>query len=130
VSEVRQDGKASEITGRICIEMVNPVTPKQLEMKILDKAFCETLFLPDYEQSNQMCAARRTPAKLNQAMGSLCHGDSGSPLICKNGDQQTQEGIVSWGHMFCSAPVAVFTRVSNFVPWINEQIQSLSYCSK
>ncbi|XP_043977318.1 trypsin I-P1-like [Gambusia affinis] len=50
-----------------------------------------------------------------------CQGDSGGPLIC-NGNF---EGIVSWG-ISCANPYypGVYTKVRNYVPWINFIIDS------
>ncbi|KAM4570667.1 trypsin-3 [Fundulus diaphanus] len=50
-----------------------------------------------------------------------CQGDSGGPLIC-NGNF---EGIVSWG-ISCANPYypGVYTKVRNYVPWINFIINS------
>ncbi|WP_342380818.1 serine protease [Myxococcus stipitatus] len=56
-----------------------------------------------------------------------CQGDSGGPLVVKNGEKYVLQGISSFG-MGCareSLP-GVYTRVSNYVPWINQQVRILS----
>ncbi|XP_049920805.1 trypsin I-P1-like [Epinephelus moara] len=60
--------------------------------------------------SNMLCAGTRYGGK------DSCQGDSGGPLIC-NG---RFEGIVSWG-ISCANPYfpGVYTKVRNYVPWIN-----------
>ncbi|XP_012589439.1 PREDICTED: granzyme B [Condylura cristata] len=45
----------------------------------------------------------------------LLQGDSGGPLVC----DEVAEGIVSSGHTD-GKPPRVFTRISSFVPWIEE----------
>ncbi|XP_078048818.1 chymotrypsin-1-like [Augochlora pura] len=48
-----------------------------------------------------------------------CHGDSGGPLVF----HKHQVGIVSFGRPCGIGYPDVFTRVSSFVPWIEQQIQ-------
>ncbi|KAM4613802.1 trypsin-3 [Polymixia lowei] len=64
---------------------------------------------------NMMCAGSRFGGK------DSCQGDSGGPLIC-NGKL---EGIVSWG-ISCANPYfpGVYTKVKNYLLWINWMIQS------
>ncbi|KAG9353048.1 hypothetical protein JZ751_017624 [Albula glossodonta] len=63
---------------------------------------------------NMVCAGSRLGGK------DSCQGDSGGPLIC-NG---FLEGIVSWG-ISCANPYfpGVYTKVKNYVRWINWIIQ-------
>ncbi|CAK9804052.1 unnamed protein product [Anthophora quadrimaculata] len=51
-----------------------------------------------------------------------CHGDSGGPLVVGN----LQVGIVSFGQPCAVGKPDVYTRVSSFVSWINNQQQYLS----
>lgn len=54
----------------------------------------------------------------------VCHGDSGSSLVCQGQDQKYYvAGIVSWG-LGCARPEIpqVYTEVSYFVDWINDVI--------
>ncbi|XP_062316169.1 chymotrypsin-like elastase family member 2A isoform X1 [Osmerus eperlanus] len=52
-----------------------------------------------------------------------CNGDSGGPLNCQNSDGSWDvHGVVSFGSsMGCNYPkkASVFTRVSAYIPWIN-----------
>lgn len=45
-----------------------------------------------------------------------CHGDSGGPLVVNN----VLVGVVSWGQPCGVGYPDVFTRVSSFVSWIQE----------
>ena len=48
----------------------------------------------------------------------VCHGDSGGPLAA-NGKQI---GVVSWGNPCANGRPDVFTRVSSFADWLNENM--------
>ncbi|XP_072824709.1 kallikrein-13 isoform X1 [Vicugna pacos] len=64
---------------------------------------------------NMLCAGTEEGGK------DSCEGDSGGPLMC-NG---TLHGIISWGDFPCGQPnrPGVYTRVSQYVPWIHKTIQ-------
>ncbi|XP_058136697.1 kallikrein-13 [Dasypus novemcinctus] len=64
---------------------------------------------------NMLCAGTREGGK------DSCEGDSGGPLICN----RTLYGIISWGDFPCGQPnrPGVYTRVSQYVPWIQETIR-------
>lgn len=56
-----------------------------------------------------------------------CQGDSGGPFIVPDGSGGwLQAGIVSWG-IGCAQPEAygVYTRVANFVPWLERHVGAL-----
>ena len=54
-----------------------------------------------------------------------CSGDSGGPLICKNGNNAVITGIVSWG-IECALEnyPGVYTRVPYFLQWIKKNMVS------
>lgn len=71
--------------------------------------------------SNMFCAAA--------AGKDACQGDSGGPIVYKDGNNYIQQGIVSWGGEECADPFepGVYTKVSNYVNWINNIISTTSF---
>ncbi|EDV94047.1 GH25095 [Drosophila grimshawi] len=59
-----------------------------------------------------------------QAAKDSCSGDSGGPMIVKEGSRYTQVGIVSWG-IGCGKGQypGVYTRVTALLPWIYKNIK-------
>lgn len=57
-----------------------------------------------------------------------CQGDSGGPLYVRGAQgKPVLQGIVSFG-LGCARPglPGIYTRVSNYIPWINTQVRNLS----
>ncbi|ELK33488.1 Granzyme H [Myotis davidii] len=67
-----------------------------------------------YNRTIQLCVGDPKEKK------SSFKGDSGGPLLCRNGIQ----GIVSYGPTD-GTPPEVYTKVTSFLPWIKETMKSL-----
>ncbi|KAL0985332.1 hypothetical protein UPYG_G00155600 [Umbra pygmaea] len=67
---------------------------------------------------NMFCAGNPEGGK------DACQGDSGGPFVLKEKEQFWAAGIVSWG-ISCGQPnrYGVYTRVANYVDWINKTIE-------
>lgn len=81
----------------------------------------------------QMTGSSNPLEKTNVCTGPLsggqgaCSGDSGGPLVnYDKANNAVLQGIVSWGMVPCGTPGApsVFTRVSAFLPFINDYINT------
>lgn len=106
-----------------------PVMPSQLQK--------ETLPIISFEDCNAFMEAASqgedNPLRdTNVCVGYLqtkgqgaCSGDSGGPLIQKDGDDVVVIGATSWGFFPCQDQPApsVYTRVSAYVDWIQEKMQ-------
>lgn len=68
--------------------------------------------------SNMLCAGD------TRGLDDACKGDSGGPLVCRTEDGMTLMGVISWG-VGCGLKdtPGVYTRVSNYIDWINSKIQ-------
>ena len=52
---------------------------------------------------------------------------SGGPLVCEEKDSWILRGVTSWGHEKCKTDhYSVYTRVSFYISWIENQIASES----
>ncbi|XP_077978772.1 trypsin II-P29-like [Glandiceps talaboti] len=54
-----------------------------------------------------------------------CQGDSGGPVVYHDGERYLLAGLTSWGEG-CALPMkpGVYTKVSNFVDWVNQQMEA------
>lgn len=74
---------------------------------------------------NMICAGKRSGGE------DSCQGDSGGPLTFGTGTSSKLAGIVSWGDG-CARPdrVGVYTRVANYVDWIQACVSNSSTCNQ
>ncbi|XP_048150462.1 transmembrane protease serine 7 isoform X4 [Corvus hawaiiensis] len=93
---------------------------QKAEVEIIDQTLCHSTY--------GIITARMFCAGLSSGKRDGCKGDSGGPLSCQsNGDGKWfLTGIVSWGYG-CGRPnfPGVYTRVSNFAPWIHKYVPSV-----
>ncbi|KAM5243490.1 uncharacterized protein RBU33_027701 [Hipposideros larvatus] len=99
--------------GRLDVYTTGDGKLHEVELEIQAKEECTSRY-PHYDSTIQMCVG--DPKKIQTSY----KGDSGSPLICNNKAQ----GIVSYGST-CANPPVVYTRISNFLPWIKRTMRRL-----
>ncbi|XP_005857334.1 PREDICTED: granzyme B isoform X1 [Myotis brandtii] len=99
--------------GRVTRDGPCSDTLQEVQLTLQNDSKCENLF-EDYNRTIQLCVGDPTKKK------SSFKGDSGGPLLCRNGIQ----GIVSYGNKY-GKPPQVFTKVTSFLPWIKETMKSL-----
>ncbi|XP_028643181.1 mast cell protease 1-like [Grammomys surdaster] len=83
-------------------------TLREVDLKIMDKEACEKHKY--YDDDVQVCVG--SPTVLN----SVYKGDAGGPLVCAG----VAHGIASYNIYPFEKPPSVFTRISSFMPWIND----------
>ncbi|XP_066497916.1 prostasin-like [Hoplias malabaricus] len=101
------------------VNLPSPKTLQQVQLTIIGNRQCNCLYGDVTITNNMTCAGLLAGGK-----GS-CQGDSGGPLVSKQGGIWVQAGIVSFG-VKCALPnfPTVYTRVSEYENWINQQITS------
>nr|XP_055165032.1 chymase [Nyctereutes procyonoides] len=107
--------------GRICraaswgktgvMELVSD-TLREVKLRLMDAAACDHYSF--YNHNLQICVGNPRKAR------SAYKGDSGGPLLCAG----VAQGIVSYGPGDAK-PLAVFTRISPYVPWINKILKNI-----
>ena len=58
-----------------------------------------------------------------------CQGDSGGPLVSLEGGKYSLAGVVSWGLVPCGKYPGVYARVTDALPWIEENASDGAYCA-
>ncbi|XP_055863597.1 plasma kallikrein-like isoform X1 [Biomphalaria glabrata] len=90
---------------------------RQILIPVLPNVLCERLY--SKQMKSRICAG------YHQKGVGICKGDSGSPLVCQRNDQYILAGIASFTSRFSpeSSP-AVFAKVQDYLPWINDTINA------
>ncbi|XP_007938790.1 urokinase-type plasminogen activator [Orycteropus afer afer] len=114
-------GASCEITGFGKENFTDYLFPEELKMtvvKLLSHQECQQPHYYGSEVTFKMLCAADPQWKTDS-----CQGDSGGPLVCSNQGRLTLTGIVSWGRgCALKDKPGVYTRVSQFLPWIHTHI--------
>ena len=100
----------------------------KVTVPVVEQTLCQKAYHPRYTvTTNMFCAGYH-----NGSLGDACDGDSGGPLAMENSPTPNNDdkrwvlaGVVSWGEG-CgrTGKYGVYTKVSAFTRWINDQINS------
>ncbi|OFZ49706.1 MAG: hypothetical protein A2381_05755 [Bdellovibrionales bacterium RIFOXYB1_FULL_37_110] len=99
---------------------VGPGKLYNVNVPVVTNSECQASYGEDSIIDSMVCAGYPQGGK------DSCQGDSGGPLVVYNSDQVPHlTGVVSWGQG-CARPnfYGVYTRVSNFVDWVNNNISN------
>ena len=102
------------------------------EQVIVSDKFCSTAYAGNNEITDNMICANGTSLT---DISDSCQGDSGGPIVIKHNDSFIQFGVTSFGGHSESAPCGtpaipgVYTRVSQFIDYIKEQVPSIQIAS-
>ncbi|XP_064470199.1 venom protease-like [Ornithodoros turicata] len=116
VRELRLDNFGGDSLNKYTTDVLQKV-----ELPLLDNQQCNALYTEADKsirvQGAQMCAG------LRDGMKDACTGDSGGPLMMKEGYRYTVIGVVSGG-IGCGRPLlpGLYTRVASYIPWIMRHV--------
>ncbi|KAL6476715.1 hypothetical protein MHYP_G00152140 [Metynnis hypsauchen] len=101
------------------VSLPSPETLQEVQIPVVGNRKCNCLYGVGTITNNMVCAGLLAGGK------DSCQGDSGGPLVSKQSGVWIQAGIVSFG-VGCAQPnyPGVYTRVSQYQAWINQQITS------
>ncbi|CAH1790490.1 unnamed protein product [Owenia fusiformis] len=88
---------------------------REVTVPVYDTKTC-LKYWPGKVSDRQICMGRVPPAPRQTA----CRGDSGGPLVCKKEGRWILAGVTSWGTRECIGRPAVYTRVSEYIDWIQQ----------
>ncbi|XP_074660391.1 anionic trypsin-2-like isoform X2 [Tubulanus polymorphus] len=113
-----EPGQSCVMKGRGCTADGKSVTSKAREIRLPITTGRDCFSQRGVDTAINLCAGY----EFDIGVG-ICEADSGGPLVCHTGHEWVQVGIaLSPG--VPGAQSAVFTRVSNYVDWINSTISS------
>uniref|UniRef100_A0A3P8S820 Zgc:100868 n=1 Tax=Amphiprion percula TaxID=161767 RepID=A0A3P8S820_AMPPE len=107
--------------GTIASGVSNPFPQNLMEVQvpIVGGRQCNCSYGVGQITENMLCAG------LPEGGKDSCQGDSGGPLVIKQGNRWILSGVVSFGNGCALARFpGVYTKVSRYQTWINEQIIS------
>ncbi|XP_026170760.1 transmembrane protease serine 9-like [Mastacembelus armatus] len=120
---VFNNGTVSWVTGWGVIQegvtLPSPKTLQEVEVPVVGNRQCNCLLGVGTVTDNMICAGALAGGK------DACYGDSGGPMVSKQGSVWVQSGIVSFG-IGCARPnlPGVYSRVSRYESWINSHIST------
>uniref|UniRef100_A0A7N8WTR5 Peptidase S1 domain-containing protein n=1 Tax=Mastacembelus armatus TaxID=205130 RepID=A0A7N8WTR5_9TELE len=121
---VFNNGTVSWVTGwgtsyYTKMTLPSPKTLQEVEVPVVGNRQCNCLLGVGTVTDNMICAGALAGGK------DACYGDSGGPMVSKQGSVWVQSGIVSFG-IGCARPnlPGVYSRVSRYESWINSHIST------
>uniref|UniRef100_A0AAQ6A3G8 Corin, serine peptidase n=1 Tax=Amphiprion ocellaris TaxID=80972 RepID=A0AAQ6A3G8_AMPOC len=103
-----------------------PFKLQEGEVRIISLSQCQSYFDMKTITPRMLCAG------YDAGTVDSCMGDSGGPLVCEdNGGHWTLFGLTSWGSVCFSKVLGpgVYSNVTHFTPWIQQQIYVHTYLS-
>lgn len=105
--------------------------PKNLTLSIINDEECEKFFKAKPKPGEKFTLDDGSICAGGVKGVDTCAGDGGSSLACPiENDQFILAGITSWGLRCNGGAPGVYTRISYFMDWINENVQSRGYNPK
>lgn len=97
-----------------------PADLQTLTVPVVTREKCNTQYNGDITE-NMFCAG------VDEGGKDACQGDSGGPVVSGTSGNFVVHGAVSWGYG-CARPThaGVYTRVGNYVEWINTNTNNLA----
>ncbi|XP_037357843.1 mast cell protease 3-like [Talpa occidentalis] len=102
--------------GRLGVTAQRAHKLQEVDLAVQKDSVCLHVFKDNlYDSTTQICAGEPGTTKAS------FKGDSGGPLVCN----KVAQGIVSYGPQD-GTPPRFFTRISSFVPWVEETMRQVT----
>lgn len=98
------------------------VGPFPTQLQFIDLTTVSNGYCADVYKNEQFVVSEKVVCTLTTRGEGCCFGDSGGPLVA-NG---RQIGIVSWSEPCAKGKPDVYTRVSSYATWIQQQIKLIN----